>query len=512
MMIREYLRYTILGSPFMLPDIKDLIPLLNNLVLAYGFLLIGCSLFLHKLKVVEYLNSKNQENQETGYIAQLFGIRNERKDFLNVGGNFLNSGEIKKVRQNNVEIRMASSSLKDNQIVKKPKLGFLEGFTSILLKKSRNETDFKIFVKDLKSLKMEVDKLMADFKNEFDSFNKMSKTIQTELYALNSSPKYFSFEYNDLKNEVERFFVIASMKQSDRQTALLSYIKNVVDLKDINNNNKFENDSNRIFKKIGKFRYIFLVIAVIAIIFLILSVLENQVFVPGFYISLCIFLSILSVLNICILVYTQALDKDCKSGRIRGCKIYLNNGSRYVTNLRKTELFRESQIFKNDLDSVLESTNINLQNMQTYIHGLFNERVSHKILVFNNLFDKILFVRDDFKAITNNKINEKEYYTHIRNMYNILDRISSKLNEKIKIDILEIYTKEMSLGYYIKTNKDFIVDNVLNVVATRKNEEDVKLSAKCGSLLEKLCLSKEYVEDIFNLIFCFIIIIALCMI
>lgn len=93
-------------------------------------------------------------------------------------------------------------------------------------------------------------------------------------------------------------------------------------------------------------------------------------------------------------------------------------------------------------------------------------------------------------------------------MCNILDKISVKLNDKIKLDILNIYLREMSLGYYIKINKDLLVDNILNVVSTRQSEEDLKLSVKCGSLLEKLCMSKEYLEDIFNLIIIFGMIIG----
>lgn len=284
------------------------------------------------------------------------------------------------------------------------KKGFLDVFSNVFVKKAKNELDFQVFLKELKNMKMELDKLITDFKIEFDNFNAMSKTIQTELFALNSSPKYFSFEYNDLKNEIEKFFNISSVKQNNRQADLLSYIKNVVNLKDINDNSKFENDSNNILKQIFKLRYIYLGMSIIALIFLIFSILEYQIYLGFFHILICIFLSFTIIISVCILLYVQVLDKDCKSGRIKGCKMYLNNGSKYVTNLRKTELFRESQIFKNDLDNILESTNLNLQN---FIHGLFNEKVSHKILVFNNLFDKIIFVRDEFKSITNNKINEK---------------------------------------------------------------------------------------------------------
>lgn len=98
MILREYLRYLILGSPFILPDLKQLFPLFkyeitnnvhfmififfvfifilyfifliwtynrnSNLVISYGFLLIGCSLILHKLKVIEFLNFKIHENKK----------------------------------------------------------------------------------------------------------------------------------------------------------------------------------------------------------------------------------------------------------------------------------------------------------------------------------------------------------------------------------------------------------------------------------------------------------------
>lgn len=545
-----------------------------NLSLGYGFLLILCGLVLHKIKVIEFLTNNGirlKEKSKINYLSHLVGFeKNKMSAFLTEeysnpfkpkiyvdkpSINMKNLVDSKNDHESDTSSSQENSKKRSfkkivKSFTKQPRFGikqikqplkvkqfhqlqlnadtlpklvtmninqynysliFLNDIRTILNQKLKNEKNLIIFYKNLEEQKKAIDILITDFSKKFDNFTKMSKLISAELFALNSSPKYFKFELNDLKLEVDKFFKIRQSIHKDNNLSILNYIDNILNLQKVNKDMQFVGNNDQIIKNVIKTRFLFLCIAIVCLFFICCTALNYYRCYQLLYITICMILVLLSFLSILFLLYAQILDKDCKSGRVVGCKMYLNSGSKYTAKLRQSELFKESETFKKNLEEFLKDTNENLKSLQNYIVNLSNENISYRVLIFKNLFDKILFVRDDFPEIVKSKIDTKKYFELIKDMYNILDQLLYKLNSKIKEEILEIFIKEIGYGYYINSDKQLLVDNVISLLSQKRNDEDLKLSAKCGSILDKLCMSKEYIENIFNLIVlsCVIILIFL---
>ncbi|WUR02459.1 uncharacterized protein VNE69_01395 [Vairimorpha necatrix] len=707
MLIKDYLRTLILGAPYQFVIFILLLLIFNiivisfiwksydhiNLGLGYGILLILCALILHKIKVIERLNiEKSTRGRNKDNISQL--LSDNTKQNNNTNFNFDSSKQINDDNKQNHKIYTEQfknynkkdrniSQYKNNIINDSPTLyqtsDFILKFKNTLQLKIQNESSFNKFYENLQERKKITQKLLQDFTKDFDIFIKMSRKISTELFALNSSPKYFKFEFADLKSEIDKFFDI---KKINNNQFILNYINNFIKLENNNKKTRFLGRHNKIIKNILKIRYIFLIISIICMVFFCSTVFNFVVFYKIFYVLMCFIITMISFISLVMLFYGQILDKDCKYGKIDGCQFYLRQksqsiskkfqvpekgqnsikgilvpekavnilaqekgqnilvpeksqnvlvpekGAKYLTiekgqnftvpvqsaknltskkgqnftvpetrskvltnekgqnftlpetrpkftqksqnfivpesrpkfpvqkgqnsikgilvpvqsaknltikkdqnssnfspvnekavnflaqekahNIAKNENSKDLLEFQKIINNFLETTNQNIKSYQSYLHKLFNEQVSYRILIFKNLFDKLLFVRDDFPEIIKNKIDSSKYFDNIRNMYQILDTIPIKLNYKIKEDMLEIFKKEVEYGFYIKTDSDLLIEKMVNEIFIRKKEEEKTLSKKCGEILDRLCISKENVDEMINLMFIINIILFIC--
>lgn len=392
-------------------------------------------------------------------------------------------------------------------IVDEKQTNLLLKYRSILIYQNNIIKQFKKLSENLNGLHTIVNDNLKTFDKEFYEFYKMSKNIESEMIAFNASPKFFKSVLQNLHSEIDKFF---SFKYSPivNSESITKYIESILNSKKIEDTMVLKNSKHKILMIIVKFKYFYAIISAFIILFFILFFLNLQNYELFFKMFIVACLFVLSITSVVVLAYVQILDRDCKLGKIEGCKKYLTND---ILEFNRSGAFHDAENFDNNLTQYLLNLKEQLHHLSNKFKDLITEKVNLKILVFKNLFDKINFVREEFKNITKNKVNEEVFYNHIKEMYDILDKFTSILTDDIKFTINEIFIESISNFTFLKLNKSIVIRKIKHYAYNRQKKINKSMSTKCGTLLDKLCLSKEYLEEIFNMhvFFCLFIFILL---
>lgn len=451
----------------------------------------------YKMSTVEdRVNNFDNTNPSTFLIKKPYFVQNTKKV------NLINPQQIKQTKTDeNVDNKFhlnnqnlnANVNFKSN--IDKKQINLLLIYKSILIDQQYNFKNLKKYSENLNGLYTIVKENLKNFDKEFDDFLKISKTIESEMIAFNASPKFFNSVLNNLHSEIEKFFTL-KMEFKFSTDLLTNFIENILKLKNMGNYIVLKDSKHKTLKIIVKFKYFYIVISLVVIIFFILIILQLPNLDLLFQIFIVFCLIIFSIISLIVLAYVQILDRDCKQGKIEGCKKYL---SMDIPEFNRSDSFQDSLNFENNLNQYISKFKEQVKILEKDFKVLITEKVGVKILVFKNLFDKINFVREEFKNITKNKVNEEIFYNHIKEMYDILDKLSSILTNDLKFTIYELYVKSSDNFLYLYLNKELVIKKIKAYAIDRQKKIDKSMSSKCSTLLDKLCISKEYLEDIFNM-------------
>lgn len=320
-----------------------------------------------------------------------------------------------------------------------------------------------------------IHRYMKEFRGRFDDFYKSSMCIEQEMASFNASPKYFEQEANEL------------VRLSEEAVGLLRIIEHLGqrettdrELRNIFPRHKSRpassrSDRYRTLDSLYLMRACMCIQIILGFILLIFTICEIEpTFVPRFLISLFLLLNV--AFGFYMLVIAQIMDKRCILGTVEGC------GSSYSRGFTEFATATNLGIGRSNFTDRIDSSMVRMEKRSNEICTVLrahlarspDERFKYKAQVFQNFFDRINFVRDDFVDLTDNKIDKDKYFTNVEVMKQLIDRTKNLIDLISKEEIVDLYRREVVFGSFLQTERRRISQYVLEQVngpSTREGSE-----------------------------------------
>ncbi|TBU16428.1 hypothetical protein CWI41_030270 [Ordospora colligata] len=358
--------------------------------------------------------------------------------------------------------------------------------------KHKVDEDLKRHTDNIRKAEAQTNKILDEFSSTFQAFMKEAQKIEMEMIGFNASTRYLRISLNELKAEIKKYF--DGVPEVVTFNGVSQYLTKLEE-----NYHKESEGKGDVGAAVEYEGYALVYIAIqtgLCLLFFIAVLLKIR---PGVAILRPI-ISILLILGILISVLflfsAQMLDRDCKSGSVNGC----NFSHTFVREIRGTDTSKKGEL-KSQLDAMAVNGRTLLNELRTYVLRTADANVSSKIAVFSNLFNKIMFVYDDFEHLTAKKVNKEEFYGYVKMMNRQLEVIGRYLDVSVQKDMIEIYAEENAFSFWLDTEKDLIVELVQAITGLDADESEGKPSRWCVDALQAVCDAKDGFDSLFMLMF-----------
>ncbi|KAF9764967.1 hypothetical protein NGRA_0114 [Nosema granulosis] len=389
---------------------------------------------------------------------------------------------------------------KQSRITNDSTIDYLIKLQEVFVDQKENMIGLKRLINNLSQLESKSKEEMTSFKVNFDDFMKRGKVIETEMLGFNAPIRFLPAEYENLINEIDKYFYLTKHLKNEKFNPIpLIYVENILKTRKIldGRNNEEIINTDKVYKHIKYIKILALVLTLLIIanfVVVLLDISALHIFIsPCLSLVFCLFI----ISGIVALLDAQILDRNCKTGTVKDCNFDLDKSNDYVQNIRRTEFLTQSEVFKNDVHESLKGSEKRTYELNNYIRVLMKDRLYEKIEVFVNLFDKIIFVNENFDDLTGHKIDSDSFYVNIRNMIKSLEAIKNMFSEDLKEEALKIFTNELKYCYFILKQKDEIVSKTKSIILGKTQRKSNKKVKGCLKVLEELCITRDKLDEIF---------------
>lgn len=354
---------------------------------------------------------------------------------------------------------------------------------------------------DLNNTRKHVNAAMNEFVEAFKMFMKEAEKIETEMLAFNAPIRYLDISLNELRAEIEKYFSnLPNLKTHPEIPTYLSALernyrrsdgRGDVAAGDVGPAMRYEN-----------YIVVFFIVQVICCLVLFIAVLTKvDIAVAILKPVVSVFLIAAFLFNTLLLLNGQILDRNCKSGTVKGCSFTQGLVRESIGGSRRPEMMSVASDLGRQLQTMIEDTDKVVGTLKLYVQDIIDEKVSTKVSVFSSLFNKILFVYEDFGHLTRNKVNRDGFYEHIRVMNGALESITTLLGLSGHREVADIYAKEAAFLFWLKADKNVIVRSIRDVTETGPRGEHGASRRWCVNALERVCDAKDETDSLFTLVF-----------
>lgn len=194
---------------------------------------------------------------------------------------------------------------------------------------------------------------------------------------------------------------------------------------------------------------------------------------------------------ILLMIEAQLMERKYSKGDLDSCKSQKQLAAEDIM----TELSRFMKLPRNNtnIQSVKEKLKIiandhleENKKLAEYISILTNTDVVKLIETFDYLFKKIEFIEDDFENIMEHKVDKGRYYTNIKKMKILLDKIETELDDVKTNDVMSIYTANDRINVMFDTEKNNIENTLQSFMSDDAKDIAQKNGEKCKNEISKM--------------------------
>lgn len=452
--------------------------------------------------------------EKKSFLESNINIRHHKKKHRKVHKTTRNAGLVDgkavcvTTKENSTNINDPECDDQNDRVQKRDKSEkYLTRLHEVFIDHKKNSIEQIQFINRLAQLEIKVKENLSQFKTSFDNFLSKGKEIESEMLGFNAPIRFLNTEYENLSNEIEKYFSLIKNFENEKPSLVpITYLENILKTRKIfdetNENNIIDTknllEHNRYIKMLV---IILIVILIVVFVIMILEISFMMIFIIPIISLIC---SLLLVASIVILLDAQILDRNCKTGTVKDCNFDIMQADEYMKDIRRTEFVNQSEIFKNDIEQVQSASEKRTKAFQDYTNLLMKDRLREEIGVFLNLFDKIVFVNENFDSLTENKIDSDAFYVDINKMIKILEKFKDMFTQDIKEEALKMLMNEYKFCYFIKQEKDEIVSRTKSIMLGSPHKKSNLKIKNCISILEDLCRSRDRLDVVFNSIMIFV--------
>lgn len=363
---------------------------------------------------------------------------------------------------------------------------------------SKVATDEKLKrrVAGLRSTQRQVEAAMDEFSKAFRKFMDDSGKIQKEMVAFNASTRYLDIVFGELKTEIDKYF--SNLPDTAIRRDVSTYLSTLIRNYHVpGEENWSAGDVAPILRYKDYVMFFLVVLVVLSLLLFVASLvrLDAAVAVLRPVVSMCLIVAV--VFNAVLLLNGQMLDRNCKSGAVKGCSFtqtLSTSGDRQSGTSRRSGL-------NGSLERMLLETSRVSERLGCYVRDVASEKVGVKVSAFYNLFGKILFVQDDFCHLTSGKVNKDAFYDNIRIMSRALESVTVLLNGSRHVELVDIHAAEAGFAFWLRATRESIVGTVRNVTEVNPKSQNAMSTEWCVDALQSVCEARDEIDALFTLMF-----------
>ncbi|KAI5170517.1 hypothetical protein PAEPH01_1500 [Pancytospora epiphaga] len=336
-------------------------------------------------------------------------------------------------------------------------------------------------------------KELTRFDNNFRKFYSTSMNIEKEMASFNANPRYFQYEVSDMSS---------ALKEALSVTTVLDYL-NYKNGSDLELNKIFQSEKARqrrsfnVVENVNSYfwlRCMRICAAIqIALGFTLLIVILYEIE----FISVLVFFTFLllfvnAMFSLYVMALAQTLDRMCILWNVDGCPSgYTEGFTRFAAtaNLDMSSKGHSLQIGE-ALNKIEVRTAKVVEILREYIQGNPRGRFEYRAMVVQNLFDKIFFVRDEFRKLTNNQVDKESFYKNLDEMDQEIHALRKNIEQLKNDDLLDFYTREVIFLNFIRGEKR----NLLRHISDQFNSGGIKGTGICAVRRARICANKALVD------------------
>ncbi|AFN82752.1 hypothetical protein EROM_031300 [Encephalitozoon romaleae SJ-2008] len=405
-----------------------------------------------------------------------------------------------------LEGRPSNSVLQEHYIPKNPKsltisrrdgnTGEKEVLLGNLMKifqfKAETDENLQKHLLNFRSIEAQVSKILEEFSKIFKPFMKEAEKIEGEMVEFNASTRYLNISVNELKTEIGKWFFDLPKFKASREVP--NYLSTLA--RNYQNSEGIENGDMSPIIRYENFMMFLLVVEMILSLLLFLSVLaklEIAAYILKPVVS--VGLIVVTLLSVIFLLNGQMLDRTCKSGAIKGCSFTPT----LIDGVKRLQIVSKADDLEGQLGVILKESEYITEVLRLYVRTMIDTRVNAKISVFSNLFNKILFVYDDFDNLTKRKVDKSTFYNYIKMMSRLLENIASLLELSERKDMVDIYANEKAFLFWLNAEKGAVVESIREITEAGPADRSGMPPKWCSNALESICDARNGVDTLFLL-------------
>lgn len=224
-------------------------------------------------------------------------------------------------------------------------------------------------------------------------------------------------------------------------------------------------------------------------IFMICNLLD---IIPIFKLILLVILIGNIFIGIVSMVYAQALAKKCVLMDVPNCnKKNLFDVEEVVDILneqQETDKHDALSFIERKFEENYEQLSVVVAQLQKYMEGS-DSKVTHKIDVFKNLINKLLFIETHFSQ-------PNRLYVPVYAMKRFLEDLQQQLVEISYTALFPIYRDFLECAIFFEREKGSVKNRVNNFLRLNTKRKEEKANEKCKKKIKKICKAKKDYEEL----------------
>ncbi|ORD99120.1 hypothetical protein A0H76_1380 [Hepatospora eriocheir] len=311
----------------------------------------------------------------------------------------------------------------------------------------------------MKSGSVTLKNLLKKFDKIFDCFYCESMKIEKEMSSFNANIKNFNLDAKEIQNDIKIGINLCKTVENLVNKPSTDNISSLFGIKSKNDNRNKNNTQVDNVDTSLTILTIYFIIQISLFLYFIVTIICGFDFsiLLRIMIFLCLVLDI--TLGVYIMIYSHFLDKICVVGNVNGCRSTFTNGFAEFAattglNLKTVNKSQKDKMYS-EINRIQTQTDNYMIEISNYIEFDPIQKFKIKQVQFNNMFDKIEFIFEDFDNLTNHKVDKENFFKLIKKLKKVLEDIGLTLETQITMkDVLKIYSREVAFLAFIKSEKE----------------------------------------------------------
>ncbi|KAL7346151.1 hypothetical protein P7C65_03s4g04470 [Encephalitozoon intestinalis] len=369
---------------------------------------------------------------------------------------------------------------------------FLGNLMKIFQFKAENDENLKRHVLNLRNIEIQVERILEEFTNVFKLFMKEAEKIEDEMVEFNASTRYLNISLNELRMEIKKYF--SNLPNARASQEILNYLSTLA-----RNYQDSENtgggDIRPVIRYENKIMFFLGVQMVLCLVLFLAALARLEAITSILKPIVSVGLIVVTLSSVPFLLNGQMLDRSCKSGSIKGCSFT----STHIGGVTRLEVVSKANGLESQLGAILKESEYIAEILRLYVKSMMDTRVNAKMSVFSNLFNKILFVYDDFDHLTKRKVEKGMFFSYIKMMSRLLENITGLLEFSERKDMVDIYVNERAFLFWLSADKDSVVESIREITEAGPQNRSEMPPKWCVCALEGICDGKDGMDILFLL-------------